>query len=64
MDIVRTLFVESNTRFTGVAGLVFVRRIQTIDRLGKDAGTGSLTHTTWPTEQIGMCQLAACDGIF
>ena len=54
VDIVRPLFVESLARFAFVASLTLSSRVQTINRLGKNTGTRSLTHAARTTKQIGV----------
>ena len=63
VDVIGALFVERLAGFTFVAGLSVFFRVQTIDGFGEDTGTGSLSHTAWTAEQVGMSQLVGSDGI-
>ena len=60
--IERATLVERATRLTLVAGLTTLG-IEAVDGLGKDTRTGGLTHTSRATEEVGMGQLAALDGV-
>ena len=63
-DIIRTLLVECLAGFAFVTGFPVGSRIQTIDRLGKDTGARSLTHSTGTAKEIGMSQLVTLYCIF
>ena len=62
-DVKRALFVECLTAFTLSTSLTILRGRHTVDGLRKDACTGSLTHTAWSAEEVGMSQLSALHGI-
>ena len=62
-DIQRALLVERLTRLTLVARLAILRRILTVDGLGKDTCTGGFTYAARAAEQVGMGQFTRLDGI-
>ena len=63
MNVVRALFAECLARLTLSAGFSFGCQMLAVDGLGKNAGTRCLADTARTTEQVGMGQLAGCDGI-
>ena len=62
VNIERTTLVERTTRLALVAGLAILR-IQTVDCLGKDAGTGGLAYTARAAEEVGVCQLTTLNSV-
>ena len=64
MYVVRTLFVECQTRLTLIAGFSFGSGGLAVDGLGKDTCTRCFSHSTRSAEQVGMCQLAGGNSIF
>ena len=57
------LLVKSATTLTLATCLTIFFRVETIDGLCKDAGTGSFTHTARTAEKVCMSQFARADGI-
>ncbi|MPM51070.1 hypothetical protein SDC9_97816 [bioreactor metagenome] len=64
VNVIRTLFVERDTRFALIAGIVPRRRIQAIYGLSKNTGTGCFAHPPRAAKQISMCEFISCNGIF
>ncbi len=64
VNVVGTLFIESHTRFTLIAGFMFRCRIQAVDGFGKNTGTRCLSHTPRAAKQISMSEFISCNGIF
>ena len=64
MYVVRTLFVECQTRLTLIAGFAFGSGGLAVDGFGKDTCTRCFSHSTRSAEQVGMCQLAGGNSIF
>ena len=62
-DVQGTLLVERLTALALIAGLAFCCGVLAVDGLGKDAGTGGLSYTTWTAEEVGMGQFSALHGI-
>jgi hypothetical protein len=62
-DIQRTLFGKRLTALALATGITIRSRIGTVDDLGKNSRTGSLTHTTRTTEEIRMSKFSTCHGI-
>ena len=63
IDIVASLLVERLTALTFVASLTILCTMFAVDGLRKDTRTSCLAHTSWATEQVGMCQLSAGNSI-
>ena len=57
-DVVGALLIESLTALAGIACLAVLARVLAVDCLGKDAGTGGLSHTSRTAEKISVGKLA------
>ena len=62
--VVTAPLVESLATLTMVAGFAVLKRSETVDSLGKNAGASGFSHTSGTTKEIGMRQLAGGNGIF
>ncbi len=58
-DVVGALLIESLAALAVIACLAVLARVLAVDCLGKDAGTGGLSHTSRTAEKIGVSELAA-----
>ena len=63
MNVVRTLFIESCTRFTLVTGFSLCRGSHAVYSFGKNTCASSLSNATRTAEKIGVRQFACGDGI-
>jgi len=63
-DVEGTLVVETETGFTGIAGLSLWSRVQTIDGFGKNSGTGGFANASGTAKQVGVRQLVVFDRVF
>ena len=57
-------FVETAARFALTASVALGGGVEAVDALGEDACAGGLSHSSGAAEEVGVCQLLACDGIF
>jgi hypothetical protein len=62
-DIQRALLGKRLTALALATGITIRSRIGTVDYLGKNTRTGSLTHTTRTAEKIRMGKLSTCHSI-
>jgi hypothetical protein len=62
-DIQRALLGKRLTALALATGITIRSRIGTVDYLGKNTRTSSLTHTTRTAEEIRMRKFSACHGI-
>ena len=62
VNIQRATLVEGTARLALVASLG-TYGVKTVYRLGKNAGTRSLTHSTGTAEEVGVRQLSTLNGV-
>ena len=63
MDVHGALLVEGLAALTLSAGFTTILRIEAVDGLREDAGTGGLADAARTAEQIGMGQLAGTNSV-
>lgn len=64
VDVERGVVVEGAARLAFVAGFEVFGRVETVDGLGHDTGTGGLAHATRTAKQEGLRQGVISDSVF
>jgi len=63
VNIHGALLVESQARFAFIASFAVLTRIETVDGLCEDAGTGGFAYASRTAEEVGMRKFAALNGV-
>ena len=64
MDVIAALLVEGHAALTVPAGFALGRRRETVDGFGKNAGARGFPDAARAAKEVGVGQLAGCDGVF
>jgi hypothetical protein len=57
------IFIKGAATIACITCFAFLCDIFTVDRFSQDTRTGGLSHSTWPAEQEGLCQMVGANSI-